>query len=273
MSPADLNTVLKKTPEFKHYRIPLLEYSSRYNHKIGCAILIPDVACLRKDEFITCNIVFFYLLHLWNTLLDDSNRNQYFFFDSAFGQKILEASDEKAAWASVQKIIPSDFCAVRFIFLPLCWNEHWRLIIVCRNPPSKCCFADTDTLCLMYLDSKGGKLPSIEIGKIRGIFRRIWPTAPTVECYNVCVPNQGITNDCALFMLHSVELFLSSLLKQSPSHLELLSENFGLSGDDVSLLQYFWADGNSRNWYDPVDVTKEKRMKIFDTLKGLICSS
>lgn len=271
-SPADLNTVLKNTPEFKLYRISLLDYSSCHNHRIGCGILIPDVACLRKDKFITCNIVFFYLLYLWNTLLDDSNRNQYYFFDSAFGQKILEARDEMTAWASAESFIHSDLSTVNFIFLPLCWEKHWRLLIVCRSSAFKNCCSDTNNFCLLHLDSNGGELPSIEIDKIWGTLCRIWPTAVTVDCYNVCVPKQGFTNDCALFMLHSVELFLSSLLKHSPSHFERLPEDIGLSGGAVSLLQHFGANESTRNWYDPVEITKEKRLKIFHILKKLVCS-
>ncbi|GJS19899.1 probable ubiquitin-like-specific protease 2B isoform X1 [Tanacetum coccineum] len=207
-----------------------------------------DFQLLQPEKFINDTIVDFYVEKLADF---DENRSQSIDAKGAF-QRVRK-------WTKKLNIFQMDY-----IFIPVNFRLHWSLIVIC-HPGEVVNFADDElesslkVPCILHLDSIKGSHRGLE-NCIRCYLWEEWKernndTAEdrftkfkNLRFLRVEAPQQQNSYDCALFMLHYMELFV----KQAPIYFSPLN-NF-----------------IDKDWFYPIEASlKRARIKrmIFELAK------
>ncbi|RZC06647.1 putative ubiquitin-like-specific protease 2B isoform B [Glycine soja] len=127
-----------------------------------------DVDLLQPDTFINDTIIDFYIQYLKNQI-PDKEKPRFHFFNSFFFRKLADmdknpssASDGKAAFLRVRKWTRKvNLFAKDYIFIPVNFNLHWSLIVIC-HPGELVNFNDKEldnslkVPCILHMDSIKG---------------------------------------------------------------------------------------------------------------------
>ncbi|KAH1110601.1 hypothetical protein GYH30_009434 [Glycine max] len=191
-----------------------------------------DVDLLQPDTFINDTIIDFYIQYLKNQI-PDMEKHRFHFFNSFFFRKLADmdknpssASDGKAAFLRVRKWTRKvNLFAKDYIFIPVNFNLHWSLIVIC-HPGEVVNFNDKEpdnslkVPCILHMDSIKGSHSGLK-NLVQSYLWEEWKERhkDTLEedlssrflnmrFLPLALPQQENSYDCGLFLLHYLELFL-----------------------------------------------------------------
>lgn len=228
-----------------------------------------DFQLLQPEKFINDTIVDFYVEHLKKIKPADARVH---FFNSFFFRKLADFDenrsqciDAKGAFQRVRKWTKKlNLFQMDYIFIPVNFRLHWSLIVIC-HPGEVVNFTDDELAsslkvpCILHLDSIKGSHRGLE-KCIRCYLWEEWKERNNdaaediftkfmnLRFLRVEAPQQQNSYDCALFMLHYMELFV----KQAPIYFSPLN-NF-----------------INKDWFYPIEASlKRARIKrmIFELAK------
>ncbi|KAK8465265.1 hypothetical protein PHAVU_009G037600 [Phaseolus vulgaris] len=192
-----------------------------------------DVDLLQPDTFINDTIIDFYIQYLKNQIPEEE-KPRFHFFNSFFFRKLADmdknpssASDGKAAFLRVRKWTRKvNLFAKDYIFIPVNFNLHWSLIVIC-HPGEVVNFNDKElhnslkVPSILHMDSIKGSHSGLK-NLVQSYLWEEWKERhkDTLEedlssrFFNMCflplaLPQQENSYDCGLFLLHYLELFLT----------------------------------------------------------------
>ncbi|KAK9163665.1 hypothetical protein Syun_004567 [Stephania yunnanensis] len=195
------------------------------------SISMRDVELLQPETFINDTIIDFYVKYLKNNIKPEELR-RFHFFNSFFFRKLADmdknpssASEGRAAFLRVRKWTRKvSLFEKDYLFIPVNFNLHWSLIVVC-HPGEIIDFADDDISrcpkvpCILHMDSIKGSHKGLK-NLVQNYLWEEWKerqTNPSEDAsskfFNLRfipleLPQQENSFDCGLFLLHYVELFL-----------------------------------------------------------------
>ncbi|KAG0494945.1 hypothetical protein HPP92_005939 [Vanilla planifolia] len=206
-----------------------------------------DVELLEPDTFINDTIIDFYIKYLQDKI-QSNDKNRFHFFNSFFFRKLADLdkdpgsiSEGRAAFQRVRKWTRKvDIFEKDYIFIPVNFNLHWSLLVIC-HPGEIPTFKDdaltksTKVPCILHMDSIKGSHSGLK-NLIQSYLLEEWKERHTVLEDNISskflnlrfvpleLPQQENSSDCGLFLLHYVELFLEGApICFNPSQITKLS--------------------------------------------------
>ncbi|KAH1110593.1 hypothetical protein GYH30_009434 [Glycine max] len=165
--------------------------------------------------------------------IPDMEKHRFHFFNSFFFRKLADmdknpssASDGKAAFLRVRKWTRKvNLFAKDYIFIPVNFNLHWSLIVIC-HPGEVVNFNDKEpdnslkVPCILHMDSIKGSHSGLK-NLVQSYLWEEWKERhkDTLEedlssrflnmrFLPLALPQQENSYDCGLFLLHYLELFL-----------------------------------------------------------------
>ncbi|OMO57614.1 Peptidase C48, SUMO/Sentrin/Ubl1 [Corchorus olitorius] len=191
-----------------------------------------DVDLLQPETFINDTIIDFYIKYLKNQIPQEE-KQRFHFFNSFFFRKLADLdkdpssiSDGRAAFLRVQKWTRKlDMFAKDFIFIPVNFNLHWSLIVIC-HPGEVASFKDEDldksskVPCILHMDSIKGSHAGLKNlvqsylweewkERHKETFEDLSSKFLNLRFVSLELPQQENSFDCGLFLLHYLERFLA----------------------------------------------------------------
>ncbi|XP_034219638.1 probable ubiquitin-like-specific protease 2B [Prunus dulcis] len=190
-----------------------------------------DVDLLQPETFINDTIIDFYIKYLKNQI-QSREKHRFHFFNSFFFRKLADldkdpssVSDGRAAFQRVRKWTRKvDLFEKDYIFIPVNFNLHWSLIVIC-HPGEVPRLNDGDSgkslkvPCILHMDSIKGSHTGLK-NLIQSYLWEEWKERKkeaseemSSKFHNLRfvpleLPQQENSFDCGLFLLHYLELFL-----------------------------------------------------------------
>ncbi|XP_059636599.1 probable ubiquitin-like-specific protease 2B [Cornus florida] len=190
-----------------------------------------DVDLLQPDTFVNDTIIDFYIKYLKNNIKPEE-RQRFHFFNSFFFRKLIDldkdpssAFESRAAFQRVRKWTRKvNLFEKDYIFIPVNFNYHWSLIVVC-HPGEVAELKDEDVEkslkvpCILHMDSIKGSHTGLK-DLVQSYLWEEWkerqketredssPKFSNLRFVPLELPQQQNSFDCGLFLLHYVELFL-----------------------------------------------------------------
>ncbi|CAA0809118.1 Probable ubiquitin-like-specific protease 2B [Striga hermonthica] len=193
-----------------------------------------DVDLLLPDTFVNDTIIDFYIKYL-KSRQNEEARSRFHFFNSFFFRKLADmdkdpssAFDGKAAFQRVRKWTRKiNLLEKDFIFIPVNYNYHWSLIVICYfgEVSSYEGIENGKTLrvpCILHMDSLRGTHAGLK-DLLQSYLWEEWKERQKETSEDLCssfrnlkflpleLPQQPNSYDCGLFLLHYVELFLEEV--------------------------------------------------------------
>ncbi|KAF2556272.1 hypothetical protein F2Q68_00013126 [Brassica cretica] len=191
-----------------------------------------DVELLQPETFVNDTIIDFYINYLKNQIQPEE-RQRLHFFNSFFFRKLADLdkdpssiADGKAAFLRVRKWTRKvDMFGKDYIFVPVNFNLHWSLIVICHPGEVATCtdldFDDsTKVPCILHMDSIKGSHAGLK-NLVQSYLCEEWKerhkeTSDDISSrfmdlrfVSLELPQQENSYDCGLFLLHYLELFLA----------------------------------------------------------------
>ncbi|KAJ0237662.1 ubiquitin-like-specific protease 2B [Hirschfeldia incana] len=191
-----------------------------------------DVELLQPETFVNDTIIDFYINYLKNQIQAEE-RQRLHFFNSFFFRKLADLdkdpssiADGKAAFLRVRKWTRKvDMFGKDYIFVPVNFNLHWSLIIICHpGEVANCTGLDFDNStkvpCILHMDSIKGSHAGLK-NLVQSYLCEEWKerhkeTSDDISSrfmdlrfVSLELPQQENSFDCGLFLLHYLELFLA----------------------------------------------------------------
>ncbi|KAF8110072.1 hypothetical protein N665_0088s0083 [Sinapis alba] len=191
-----------------------------------------DVELLQPETFVNDTIIDFYINYLKNQIQAEE-RQRFHFFNSFFFRKLADLdkdpssiADGKAAFLRVRKWTRKvDMFGKDYIFVPVNFNLHWSLIIICHpGEVANCTGLDFDDStkvpCILHMDSIKGSHAGLK-NLVQSYLCEEWKerhkeTSDDISSrfmnlrfVSLELPQQENSYDCGLFLLHYLELFLA----------------------------------------------------------------
>ncbi|CAH8357836.1 unnamed protein product [Eruca vesicaria subsp. sativa] len=191
-----------------------------------------DVELLQPETFVNDTIIDFYINYLKNQIQAEE-RQRFHFFNSFFFRKLADLdkdpssiADGKAAFLRVRKWTRKvDLFGKDYIFVPVNFNLHWSLIIICHpGEVANCTNIDVDDStkvpCILHMDSIKGSHAGLK-NLVQSYLCEEWKerhkeTSDDISSrfmnlrfVSLELPQQENSYDCGLFLLHYLELFLA----------------------------------------------------------------
>ncbi|KAF8108020.1 hypothetical protein N665_0115s0034 [Sinapis alba] len=191
-----------------------------------------DVELLQPETFVNDTIIDFYINYLKNQIQAEE-RQRFHFFNSFFFRKLADLdkdpssiADGKAAFLRVRKWTRKvDMFGKDYIFVPVNFNLHWSLIIICHpGEVANCTDLDLDDStkvpCILHMDSIKGSHAGLK-NLVQSYLCEEWKerhkeTSDEISSrfmnlrfVSLELPQQENSYDCGLFLLHYLELFLA----------------------------------------------------------------
>ncbi|XP_068312831.1 probable ubiquitin-like-specific protease 2B isoform X4 [Pyrus communis] len=196
-----------------------------------------DVDLLQPETFINDTIIDFYIKYLKNQIQPEK-RHRFHFFNSFFFRKLADldkdpssVSDGRAAFQRVRKWTRKvDLFERDYIFIPINFNLHWSLIVICHlgEVPKHNDGESGNSLkvpCIIHMDSIKGSHTGLK-NLIQSYLWEEWKERKketseeisskfhNLRFVSLELPQQENSFDCGLFLLHYLELFLA----EAPVH-------------------------------------------------------
>nr|KAJ0212017.1 hypothetical protein LSAT_V11C400227230 [Lactuca sativa] len=191
-----------------------------------------DVDLLLPDTFFNDTIIDFYVKYLKNKIRPEE-RQRFHFFNSFFFRKLgdpekepLDALEGKKAFQRVRKWTQKvNLFEKDFVFIPVNYNYHWSLIVMCHlGEVAK--YKDEEDVtelikvpCVLHMDPIRGSHTGLK-GLMKSYLKEEWKGRQQEASEDISsrfdnlrfisleLPQQPNSFDCGLFLLHYVELFL-----------------------------------------------------------------
>ncbi|GAB2271461.1 hypothetical protein Dimus_006298 [Dionaea muscipula] len=241
-----------------------------------------DVDLLQPETFVNDTIIDFYIKYLKNKI-PSGEMHRFHFFNSFFFRKLADldknpssAFEGKAAFQRVRKWTRKfDLFGKDYIFIPVNYNLHWSLIIIC-HPGEVADFEDRRSSkpsrvpCILHMDSIKGNHTGLE-NLIQSYLWEEWKERRKETSEDVAskflnfrflsleLPQQENCYDCGLFLLHYVELFVA----EAP-----------VDFDPFKITKY--SNFLTADWFLPSEVSLKRayiQRLIYDLLKNCDQSS
>ncbi|KZV37400.1 Cysteine protein superfamily protein [Dorcoceras hygrometricum] len=207
-----------------------------------------DIDLLQPNTFVNDTIIDFYIKYLKNRQ-NGEERVKFHFFNCFFFRKLADMDkdpsssfDGKAAFQRVRKWTRKvNLLEKDFIFIPVNYNYHWSLIVVCYFGDIA---KDTDVddklsrvPCILHMDSFKGTHMGLK-DLMQSYLWEEWKERQKETCDDLYskfrnlkfvsleLPQQQNLYDCGLFLLHYVELFLEEALTDFNVYKITPSSNF-----------------------------------------------
>ncbi|XP_073046431.1 probable ubiquitin-like-specific protease 2B isoform X3 [Primulina eburnea] len=189
-----------------------------------------DIDLLQPNTFVNDTIIDFYIKYLKNRQ-NGAERVAFHFFNSFFFRKLADmdkdpssAFDGNAAFQRVRKWTRKvNLLEKDFIFIPVNYNYHWSLIVICYfGEVAKNTDVDDKLVrvpCILHMDSLRGTHMGLK-DLMQSYLWEEWKERQKETCEDLNLkfrnlkfvslelPQQQNLYDCGLFLLHCVELFL-----------------------------------------------------------------
>ncbi|XP_047972797.1 probable ubiquitin-like-specific protease 2B isoform X4 [Salvia hispanica] len=191
-----------------------------------------DADLLLPDTFVNDTIIDFYIKYL-KTRQNVDERTKFHFFNSFFFRKLADmdkdpssAFDGKAAFQRVRKWTKKvNLLEKDFIFIPVNYNLHWSLIVICYFGKVASYKGDDEpgrVPCILHMDSLRGTHSALKDlmqsylweewkERQKGTCEDLYSKFSNLKFVPLEVPQQQNLYDCGLFLLHYVELFLEEV--------------------------------------------------------------
>ncbi|KAL1214239.1 putative ubiquitin-like-specific protease 2B [Cardamine amara subsp. amara] len=191
-----------------------------------------DVELLQPETFVNDTIIDFYINYLKNQIQVEE-KHRFHFFNSFFFRKLADLdkdpssiADGKAAFLRVRKWTRKvDMFGKDYIFVPVNFNLHWSLIVICHpGEVANCTDLDLDDSkkvpCILHMDSIKGSHAGLK-NLVQSYLCEEWKerhkeTSDDISSrfmnlrfVSLELPQQENSFDCGLFLLHYLELFLA----------------------------------------------------------------
>ncbi|KAL1566415.1 Ulp1 peptidase [Salvia divinorum] len=261
---------------FPKYERPFEEVIYPKGDPDAVSISKRDVDLLLPDTFVNDTIIDFYIKYL-KSIQNVDERTKLHFFNSFFFRKLADmdkdpssAFDGKAAFQRVRKWTKKvNLLEKDFIFIPVNYNLHWSLIIICYFGEVASYKGDDElgrVPCILHMDSLRGTHSALK-DLMQSYLWEEWKERKKGSCEDLYskfsnlkfvpleVPQQQNSYDCGLFLLHYVELFL-----------EEVPTNFNIYKITQSL-NFLQED-----WFPPAEPSI-KRTHIETLISGLLDST
>ncbi|CAN8311811.1 unnamed protein product [Cochlearia groenlandica] len=191
-----------------------------------------DVELLQPETFVNDTIIDFYINYL-KKQIQAEERQRLHFFNSFFFRKLADLdkdpssiADGKAAFLRVRKWTRKvDMFGKDYIFVPVNYNLHWSLIVICHpGEVANCTDLDlkdsTKVPCILHMDSIKGSHAGLKNlvqsylceewkERNKGTSDDISSRFKNLRFVSLELPQQDNSFDCGLFLLHYLELFLA----------------------------------------------------------------
>ncbi|KAG8369178.1 hypothetical protein BUALT_Bualt15G0124200 [Buddleja alternifolia] len=265
---------------FPNFNMPFEEVIYPRGDPDAVSVSKRDVDLLLPDTFVNDTIIDFYIKYLKTKQNMDCTK--FHFFNSFFFRKLADmdrdpssAFDGKAAFHRVRKWTRKvNLLEKDFIFIPVNYNLHWSLIIICyfgevagyKGKLISTNVEDENLVrvpCILHMDSLRGNHEGLK-DLIQSYLWEEWKERQKEACEDMYskfrnlkfvtleLPQQQNSSDCGLFLLHYVELFL-----------EEVPANFNIY-KITSSLKFLQAD-----WFPPGEASM-KRAHIERLICGLL---
>ncbi|XP_074279435.1 putative ubiquitin-like-specific protease 2A isoform X7 [Silene latifolia] len=219
-------------PYIPNFEEPFEEVVYPKGERDAVSVRKSDVDLLLPDVFINDTIIDFYITYLKNGIPHE-RRDNFHFFSCFFFRKLADLDknpssvfDGKAAFQRVQRwtrkinIFEKDY-----IFIPVNYNLHWSLIILC-HPGEVANFNDENinealkVPCILHMDSIRGSHAGLK-DHFQSYLLEEWKERQKETSEDVYLkfldlrflslelPQQENYSDCGLFLLHYAELFIN----------------------------------------------------------------
>ncbi|XP_023644681.1 probable ubiquitin-like-specific protease 2B isoform X2 [Capsella rubella] len=191
-----------------------------------------DVELLQPETFVNDTIIDFYINYLKNQIQAEE-KHRFHFFNSFFFRKLADLdkdpssiADGKAAFLRVRKWTRKvDMFGKDYIFVPVNFNLHWSLIVICHpGEVANCTDLDLDDSkkvpCILHMDSIKGSHAGLK-NLVQSYLCEEWKERNketpddissrfmNLRFVSLELPQQENSFDCGLFLLHYLELFLA----------------------------------------------------------------
>ncbi|XP_010475816.1 PREDICTED: probable ubiquitin-like-specific protease 2B isoform X1 [Camelina sativa] len=189
-----------------------------------------DVELLQPETFVNDTIIDFYINYLKNQIQVEE-KQRFHFFNSFFFRKLADLdkdpssiADGKAAFLRVRKWTRKvDMFSKDYIFVPVNFNLHWSLIVICHPGEVANCTDLDDSKkvpCILHMDSIKGSHAGLK-NLVQSYLCEEWKerhkeTSDEISSrlmnlrfVSLELPQQENSFDCGLFLLHYLELFLA----------------------------------------------------------------
>lgn len=178
--------------------IPTMKLFSWASSQGQCEIFSTSLCHLEEGKKLDDNTVNFFILHSITSLVEEDKRDDLHVFNSCFYAKIEKNLNPQTTrrWTKRRDIFEKDF-----VILPVCYNDHWILIII------KMVFPEVS---MTILDSANAeRIPLVHVGRtVKRYLEDEW-RAKHSSRYLV-VPQQTNNIDCGAYLLKNVTGFLKS---------------------------------------------------------------
>lgn len=190
-----------------------------------------DVELLLPETFVNDTIIDFYIKYL-STRIETTVKRRFHFFNSFFFRKLKDldkdqgrAPEGRTAFLRVRKWTRKiDIFAKDFLFIPVNFNLHWSLIVIC-HPGEVATYEDDETKvpgkvpCILHMDSLKDSHSGLK-DIVQSYLWEEWKERHPESALDISdkflnlrfvsleLPQQDNSFDCGLFLLHYVELFL-----------------------------------------------------------------
>ncbi|CAG8675872.1 4852_t:CDS:2, partial [Scutellospora calospora] len=180
-----------------------------------------DYNRLKDDDELNDNLIVFYMRYCLEKLRknDENDAKRYYLFDSFFYQKLSDLNDnfkrnKSKIYETMSRWIKVDLLEFRYIFVPICEDQHWYLVHII-NPaaiisnPSDCHIAVYDSIATKFNHRRAVRiLKNLLIDYIRDVKGET--IKPKIPQSIVNTPKQSNTVDCGVYILHFIETFMEN---------------------------------------------------------------
>ncbi|KAJ0025204.1 hypothetical protein Pint_08478 [Pistacia integerrima] len=228
----DGNNLFERRQYFPNFDEPFEDVIYPKGDSDAVSISKRDVDLLQPETFVNDTIIDFYIKYLKNQI-QAAEKHRFHFFNSFFFRKLADLdkdpssiSDGRAAFLRVHKWTRKvDIFGKDYIFIPVNFNLHWSLIIICHLG-EVAAFRDEDldksekVPCILHMDSIKGTHAGLK-NLVQSYLWEEWKVRHKDTSEDISskflnmrfvpleLPQQENSFDCGLFLLHYLELFLA----------------------------------------------------------------
>ncbi|XP_044475243.1 probable ubiquitin-like-specific protease 2B isoform X3 [Mangifera indica] len=226
------NDVFERRQYFPNFDEPFEDVIYPKGDSDAVSISKRDVDLLQPETFINDTLIDFYIKYIKNQIQAEE-MHRFHFFNSFFFRKLADLdkdpssiSDGRAAFLRVHKWTRKvDMFGKDYIFIPVNFNLHWSLIIICHLG-EVAAYRDDDLYksekvpCILHMDSIKGTHAGLK-NLVQSYLWEEWKVRHkdtsedisskflNMRFVSLELPQQENSFDCGLFLLHYLELFLA----------------------------------------------------------------
>ncbi|KAF0385371.1 cysteine proteinase [Gigaspora margarita] len=183
-------------------------------------IMGSDYNRLKDDDELNDNLIVFYMRYCLEKLRqnNEDDAKRYYLFDSFFYQKLsdMNSRNRNKVYETMSRWIKVDLLEFRYIFVPICEDQHWYLVqiinpaAIINNPPD-CHIAVYDSIAPKFKHSSAVRiLKNLLIDYVKDVKGKIIPKSVRIPHSIVNTPKQLNTVDCGVYILHFIETFMEN---------------------------------------------------------------